>query len=372
MSLVVAPAVFVAVGAVSSQLGRTRRVATGLGMAVFAVTHGAADDRRLGLGHDAGCCGSRPFGWIERMRPYTEADWRPVGLAAVAVVVLGFVAVRLAGTRDVGAGCHRHERGRRRCARSGCARPSGLVVRGEAAVLIAWMHRGAAAGTFAFGIVAKVVSDALPDSSLDTLEKFGLSGHVRGRSTSASPSSSSRPSWRCCRSSQIGPRPRTKATGGRCRCWRCRCSAPGCSRAGWCSPRPRSSSPPRSPGSPAWLGAASQSVDCGFAQHGRRRAQRRPHRARGARPRGRRPRGRAAGGGAGDVRRRDRVAGHRPAGLAGVDGTKWLDHLSLFHYMALAPATDVDAATVAITLTVALALCALATVLFSRRDVATR
>jgi len=178
VSLVVAPAVFIAVGAVTSQLGRTRRVATGLGMAVFAATmvlrmiadSGSATRWMLWL---------TPFGWIERMRPYTEADWRPVGLAAVAVVVLGFAAIRLASTRDVGAGV---------IATSevselrpfGLRSTTGLVLRGEAGVLIAWIV-GVCAGTFAFGIVAKVVSDALPDSSLDTFEKLGLSGTIVGQ-----------------------------------------------------------------------------------------------------------------------------------------------------------------------------------------------
>ena len=38
LSITIAPAVFAAVGAVTSQLGRTRRMATGLGMGVFGVT----------------------------------------------------------------------------------------------------------------------------------------------------------------------------------------------------------------------------------------------------------------------------------------------------------------------------------------------
>ena len=49
-------AVFAAVGAVTSQLGRTRRVATGLGMGVFGVMLRGPDDRRLRPA-PAGCCG---------------------------------------------------------------------------------------------------------------------------------------------------------------------------------------------------------------------------------------------------------------------------------------------------------------------------
>ena len=43
-------------------------------------------------------------------------------------------------------------------------------------------------------------------------------------------------------------------------------------------------------------------------------------------------------------------------------------HLSLFHYMALAPAQHPDLATIVITLSVAIVLGVIATMLFDRRD----
>jgi putative exporter of polyketide antibiotics len=54
-----------------------------------------------------------------------------------------------------------------------------------------------------------------------------------------------------------------------------------------------------------------------------------------------------------------------------VEGAQWLEHFSLFHYMALAPAQDLDPTTITITLAVALALCTIATMVFRRRDVQT-
>ena len=54
-----------------------------------------------------------------------------------------------------------------------------------------------------------------------------------------------------------------------------------------------------------------------------------------------------------------------------VSSLTWLGHLSLFHYLALAPAQPVELRTIAATLGVALGLCALATVRFTRRDIAT-
>ena len=52
-----------------------------------------------------------------------------------------------------------------------------------------------------------------------------------------------------------------------------------------------------------------------------------------------------------------------------VSGLAWLGHLSLFHYMALAPAQDIDAGTVVITLAVGASLCGLALLLLGRRDI---
>ena len=52
-----------------------------------------------------------------------------------------------------------------------------------------------------------------------------------------------------------------------------------------------------------------------------------------------------------------------------VTSSRWLERLSLFHYMALAPAQPVDATTVLILLAIAFALCVVATIQFSRRGI---
>ncbi|MGN6693354.1 MAG: hypothetical protein ACTHN0_04185, partial [Aquihabitans sp.] len=53
-----------------------------------------------------------------------------------------------------------------------------------------------------------------------------------------------------------------------------------------------------------------------------------------------------------------------------VDGLAWTAKASVFHYMALAPASSPDPGTLAVTTFLALALCATATALFVRRDIA--
>ena len=54
-----------------------------------------------------------------------------------------------------------------------------------------------------------------------------------------------------------------------------------------------------------------------------------------------------------------------------VAGMDWLSRLTLFHYMALAPAQDPNLSTVIITLVISLLLCLIATALFRHRDVRT-
>jgi ABC-2 type transport system permease protein len=51
-----------------------------------------------------------------------------------------------------------------------------------------------------------------------------------------------------------------------------------------------------------------------------------------------------------------------------VTGLGWLEHLSLFHYMALAPAQHPDPSTLAVTTAIALLLCIGATMVFRARD----
>jgi putative exporter of polyketide antibiotics len=54
-----------------------------------------------------------------------------------------------------------------------------------------------------------------------------------------------------------------------------------------------------------------------------------------------------------------------------VESAHWLAHVSLFHYMALAPAQDLDARTITITLAIALVLGGGACFIFRHRDLRT-
>ncbi len=173
LSLVVAPAVFVGVGALTSQLGRSRRVATTVGMVVFGIAF------VLRMVADSGSSTRwllwlTPFGWIERMRPLTDNDPAPLVLVVVTVAVLVAASMVLAGRRDVGAGVLA-SRDVVPLRRFGLDSPLGLATRLELPTLVAWWI-GTAAAAFAFGMIAKIATGDIPSSLGDTLDRYGVQG----------------------------------------------------------------------------------------------------------------------------------------------------------------------------------------------------
>lgn len=365
-SLAVPPAVFAALGALTSQLGRSRRLATGLGMAVFGVAFvvrmiadsGPATRWLLWL---------TPFGWVERMRPLTHTDLRPLLLAGVTTALLAGTAVVLAGRRDAGAGVF---------ATPdvvaprpfGLGSPLGLAVRLELPVLGAWCA-GALATGLSMGIIAKIATGDVPDSVTDLLDKFGAEGTLLKQFFGVAflfiatvvgllPASQIGAAADEETSSRLvnvlaQPTRRSVLLGGRLAL-----AAVAVLAAGLLA------------GLACWAGAASQGVDLGF--------------------------GSMVGAGLNVVPTALLVLGIGAVALAlfpragspavytaiiasliidllasMVSGLEWLAHLSLFHYMALAPAAAVDTVTVVVTLGAAAALCVLATGIFEQRDLRT-
>jgi ABC-2 type transport system permease protein len=145
-------AMFLAIGALTSQLAATRRQANGLAALVFA----AAYLIRLIADSVAGASWLRwasPLGWIEELRPLTGPQ--PIALAPIALLVVGAsaLAVLLAGRRDVGAAMlarHAPPQTRTRLLDSSTL----LVVRLERWVALAWVGGLALAGAI-FGITAR-------------------------------------------------------------------------------------------------------------------------------------------------------------------------------------------------------------------------
>jgi ABC-2 type transport system permease protein len=164
-------AVFVAVGAVASQLASTRRIALGLGVGTLGLfwllrvladtVSGAAWLRWL-----------TPLGWAEELRPF--AGSRPLGLllAAAACVPLLFVAARMSASRDLGAGL---------IPAADSAQPSGRLLssptaqalRREQGILAVWAIGFAVFGVILGAISTSVSTAGISENMQKDFEKFG-------------------------------------------------------------------------------------------------------------------------------------------------------------------------------------------------------
>lgn len=172
-SLIVPMATFAAVGAVTSQLARSRRLASGVGLgaigAAFVVRMIADSGPRAHW-----LLWATPFGWSERVRALQATSLPPILVGGVATSVLAWGAVWAAGHRDVGAGVW---------APSEVVRPRlfglrsvwGLNLRTQISSLIGWFV-GIVAGAGALGVVAHLTASTPPESMADLLGRFGAHG----------------------------------------------------------------------------------------------------------------------------------------------------------------------------------------------------
>jgi ABC-2 type transport system permease protein len=160
--LVAAAAVFLATGAFTSQLAATRRQAA----AYAGGALGASYALRMVADSGTGLEWLRwvtPLGWVEELQPLTAPH--PLALVPIValVVLLGSLAVHLAGTRDLGASVfpdRASARGRTRL----LSGPVGLTVRLVRPAVLGW---SAAIGAMALlmGFIAKQGAAALTSSS---------------------------------------------------------------------------------------------------------------------------------------------------------------------------------------------------------------
>ena len=103
VALVAAPAMFLAVGSLTSQLATTRRQAAAMAGGVFGVAYAI----RLVADSGSGLRWLRwasPLGWVESLRPLTGS--RPLALVPIAGLTLGLSAAAIVvnGARDYGTG----------------------------------------------------------------------------------------------------------------------------------------------------------------------------------------------------------------------------------------------------------------------------
>lgn len=168
---VVAPtAMFLAVGALSSQLAVTRRQAVMVGAAIFgvvylirAVAYTSTDLRFLRW--------ASPFNWVDEMRPLTGS--RPllvVPIVAFLALVVGATIV-LAGRRDLGASilpARDTATARTRLLTS----PLGLACRLDLRSAIGWTA-GLAGGGLVFGLLTKTSEEVWKNTSGGFIQQLG-------------------------------------------------------------------------------------------------------------------------------------------------------------------------------------------------------
>ena len=169
---------FTGVAAVTSQLASTSRGATGLASAGLGASFALA-----ALGNMLGTVDSAalrvtsawpawlsPIGWGQQVRPFAENLWWPSALAGLAVASLFFVAVALAGRRDVGRGMWPERRGAA-AASPALLSPTGLVWRLQRGALLGW-----ALGLVGFGLIFGALSDqikGLEGAATEWYQTFG-------------------------------------------------------------------------------------------------------------------------------------------------------------------------------------------------------
>jgi ABC-2 type transport system permease protein len=158
----VAPAVmFLAAGALASQLAATRRQAAGYAGAALGACYAVRMVADSGMGLQW-LRWATPLGWVEELRPFTGP--RPLALLPIAalVVVMGGLSVYLAGRRDLGASIVQ-ERGNPRPHTWLLTGPAGLAARLMRPATLGW---AAAIGALALlmGSIAEQGGKALTSS----------------------------------------------------------------------------------------------------------------------------------------------------------------------------------------------------------------
>ncbi|MGH9120672.1 MAG: ABC transporter permease subunit, partial [Acidimicrobiales bacterium] len=171
----VSPAVmFLAIGALTSQLAPTRRQAAGYAAAILAVSYclRLVGDGGVGLHW---LTWISPLGWVEELKPLTASDPAPLLLVAAFTVLIGGAAARIAGSRDVGSSVFTARAERAPNFRL-LGSATGLGLRLMAPVALAWLTALAAVGLL-LGVVAKGAGSTLSGSSLQqTFAKLGARG----------------------------------------------------------------------------------------------------------------------------------------------------------------------------------------------------
>ncbi len=174
LTLVTTPIMFVAVGALTSQLAATRRQAATYAAWVLGASYALRLVADSGVGMH-GLIWASPLGWVEELQPLTS-PWPLAYLPIVAfTVVVAIIAVHLSGKRDVGSSVFPdrvHASPRLRLLQG----QVGLSIRLMRPTVVAWWCAIAATGLL-MGLVAKAAGGTISGSSVQTVfSRLGASG----------------------------------------------------------------------------------------------------------------------------------------------------------------------------------------------------
>ena len=174
LALVATAVMFLAVGAVTSQLAATRRRAAGYAAVVLGAAYALrmVADAHVGL---HGLVWASPLGWVEELAPLTGP--RPLALVPITLLTLFLagLAVHLAGIRDVGSGVL-PDRSTARPRLALLGGPTRLAVRLVRPTVIAWTVAVGATAVLT-GLVAEAVGSSASGSSLGQVyARLGATG----------------------------------------------------------------------------------------------------------------------------------------------------------------------------------------------------
>ncbi len=174
LALVSSAVMFLAVGALGSQLAATRRQAAAYAGWFLGACYALRMVADAGVGLH-GLIWASPLGWVEELQPITGP--RPLALLPIFgfTAAMALVAVRLAANRDVGAGIlpdRAHARARTRLLFG----QLGLTIRLIRPTVIAWLCALGATG-LVLGLIAKSAGTTISGSSVKTVfSRLGAPG----------------------------------------------------------------------------------------------------------------------------------------------------------------------------------------------------
>ncbi len=174
LAMVATAVMFLAVGALTSQLGATRRQAASYAAAFLGIAYAVRMIADAGVGLH-GLIWASPLGWVEELQPLTAPQ--PLALLPIVVftAVLAVIAVHLAGSRDVGASIV-PDRATSRPHLRLLSGPTGLAIRMVRPTVIGWWVAIAVSGLL-YGLIAKSAGATISGSSVQKVfSKLGAPG----------------------------------------------------------------------------------------------------------------------------------------------------------------------------------------------------